>query len=69
MKRKNADYKQPENSSSTLREPVVNYHPNHNKIDNQHFAFISEDELSTNCMPLAESKRLLLERVHKDFHK
>ena len=47
MKRKNADYKQPENSSSTLQEPVVNYHPNHNKIDNQHFAFISEPTVKT----------------------
>lgn len=62
MKRKNVNYEQQENESFSLQEPIINYQPVHNHVGKQEFTFISEDELTTNCMPLAESKRLLLER-------
>ena len=29
---------------------------------------ISEAEIESECMPLEESKRLLLERVHQHYH-
>ncbi|MDR0988235.1 MAG: hypothetical protein LBM06_02065 [Prevotellaceae bacterium] len=29
---------------------------------------ISEEELQLNCISLTESKRLMLERIHRDFH-
>lgn len=69
MKRENTDYKQPENDSFSLQEPLVNYQSNYNHFDKQNIAFVSEEELANNCIPLAESKRLLLERIHRDFHK
>lgn len=65
MKSKNVEYKQSESKSYSLQEPVAEYQTNHKHI----FPTISEDELNSCCMPLAESKRLLLERIHKDFHK
>ena len=46
MKRKNADYKQPENDSFSLQEPLVNYQSNYNHFDKQNIAFVSEEELA-----------------------
>lgn len=65
MKRNNVEYKQSVSEHSSLQEPAVEYQANHK----HEFPSISEDELNNCCMPLAESKRLLLERIHKDFHK
>lgn len=69
MKRKNVEYKQPENSCHSLQEPSVEYQPNYNHIIRQEYPLISKEELNNSCIPLAESKRLLLERIYKDFHK
>lgn len=51
---------------SSVKEPEVAYL--HNVADKGDILYISDHELETCCMTLAESKRLLFERIHKDFH-
>ena len=68
MKKKSIEYQYPESENSLLREPNTDYQLN-SLVTEGHIAIVSEKELAENCMPLAESKRLLFERIYKDFHK
>lgn len=68
MKKKNVEYQYLKSEGSSLREPIVEYQTN--PLENKgSIAIITEEELAENCIPLSESKRLLFERIYKDFHK
>lgn len=68
MKKKNVEYQYPEHEGSSLQEPIVSYQQER-QLQKNDIAVISEKELAENSMPLAESKRLLFERIRQDFHK
>ncbi|MBR5298268.1 MAG: hypothetical protein IKU29_10445 [Parabacteroides sp.] len=48
-----------------INEPIASYHKA--AYSSAEISFISDEELQRNCMTLEESKRRIMERIHKDF--
>lgn len=69
MKKKNIYRPESEiQQSHTLREPEVTYlHRGHSEEAEGTYPVMSLKEALTNGMPLEESRRLMFERIQKDF--
>ncbi|MBC8602006.1 hypothetical protein H8784_09785 [Parabacteroides acidifaciens] len=67
MKKKKTTYRlaMKEQSSCSLHEPEIAYGQSQRDVDV--YAVISQKELDENCLTLAESKRLIMEKIHKHF--
>lgn len=48
-----------------INEPIASYHKA--AYSSAEISFISDEELQRNCMTLEESKRRIMECIHKDF--
>ena len=55
-----------EQENSSVSEPGMAYF-RLNRVEGK-LPLISDKELEMHCMTLEESKRLLFERIHNDFH-
>lgn len=49
-----------------VNEPIITYQHQENKMEA--LSMITQEELDATCITLEESKRRIVERIHRHFH-